>query len=63
MPYSSSYSAEFVSRGSRPGLRTGTKPAPSAVASGAPTMKPRASGATTSAALLPPRASSASTAS
>ena len=45
MPYSSRYSARTVSRGSLPGLRARTKPAPSSSASAAPSRKPRASAA------------------
>ena len=47
MPYSRMYSAITTSCGSLPGLRAGTKPAPSSRAIAAPRMKPRASAATT----------------
>src|SRR5439155_298990 len=46
-PYSRSYSTETTSAGSLPSLRTGTKPAPSLYAMGAPKMKPRDSMPTT----------------
>ncbi len=47
VPYSSAYSSVTRSHGSLPGFRTGTKPAPSAVATAPPRMKPRASMPTT----------------
>src|SRR5207249_3428849 len=46
-PYSRSYSTATTSAGSLPSLRTGTKPAPSLYAMGAPKMKPRDSMPTT----------------
>src|SRR5439155_8392978 len=46
-PYSRSYSTETTSAGSLPSFRTGTKPAPSLYAMGAPKMKPRDSMPTT----------------
>ena len=49
MPYSRSYVASTVSRGSFPGLRAAMKPAPSSYASAEPKMNPRASAPKTSA--------------
>src|SRR6478672_5105512 len=46
-PYSRAYDTAWVSRGSLPALRIGTKPTPSASATGAARMKPRASMPTT----------------
>jgi len=47
VPYSSTYSTRFVFHGSLPGLRIGTKPMPSCIASGAPNRNPRDSIAAT----------------
>src|SRR3954454_2812298 len=63
VPYSSSYSAVTVSRGSLPGLRARTKPASSSLATAGPSRKPRASAPMTSSApTARPYSASASTA-